>query len=77
MQRKNSNELATNNISHVSTSKKQVLTPTMSENDDEPLSLESGIANHSTWNYFLNLITHFDFGTRTQANLEDEELGRL
>ena len=41
------------------------------------LSLESDTANHNTWNDLLNFVTHYDFGNRFQANLEDEEPGRF
>ena len=43
----------------------------------ESLSLKSGLANHNTRKDLLNFVTHCEFGNRMQANLEDEELGRL
>ena len=33
--------------------------------------------DHNTWDVFLNLITSFDFGSRVQSSLEDDELCRV
>ena len=33
--------------------------------------------DHNIWDVFLNLVTSFDFGSRIQSNLADEELGRV
>ena len=49
----------------------------MSENSDESLSFDFDTANHNTWYDVLSLVTHCDLEDRIQANLEDEELGRL
>ena len=55
----------------------QNLTPTMSDNSDESLSLDSDNPNHNTRNDLLNLCHAQRAGDRIQANLEVEELGRL
>ena len=43
----------------------------------DSLSLELDTANRNTWNDLLYFVTHCDFVNRIQANLEDEEVGRV